>query len=103
MASGRRNGRTSRLDHLARTDICQHPAFAKSGEFFRIHATGTGRERYKLRAGIEPQVVRFDNLFYADIAKASYAVFKRLKDAGSISADTKFRVDLVRHRHQAAA
>jgi hypothetical protein len=75
--------------------FAEHPAFAKSGEFFRIHAAGTGRERYMLRAGIEPQDVRFDNLFYADIAKASYAVFKRLKDAGSISADTKFQVDLV--------
>jgi hypothetical protein len=75
--------------------FAEHPAFAKSGEFFRIHAAGTGRERYMLRAGIEPQGVRFDNLFYADIAKASYAVFKRLKDAGSISADTKFQVDLV--------
>ena len=73
----------------------QHPAFEKSGEFFRIHATGTGRERYKLKAGVKVQDVRFDNLFYADIAKASYAVFKWLKDTGSISADTKFQVDLV--------
>jgi hypothetical protein len=75
--------------------FAEHPAFAKSGEFFRVHSTGTGRERYMLRAGIEPQDVRFDDLFYADIAKASYAVFKRLKDAGSIYADTKFQVDLV--------
>src|SRR5258708_14641611 len=73
--------------------FAEHPAFTKSGEFFRIHATGAGRERYMLRAGIAPRDVRFDNLFYADIAKASYAVFKRLKDAGSISADTKFQVD----------
>ena len=75
--------------------FAEHPAFTKSGEFFRIHATGAGRERYMLRAGIAPRDVRFDNLFYADIAKASYAVFKRLKDAGSISAATKFQVDLV--------
>jgi hypothetical protein len=38
--------------------FAEHPAFAKSGEFFRIHATGTGRERYMLRAGIEPQAGR---------------------------------------------
>jgi hypothetical protein len=73
----------------------QHPAFEKSGEFFRIHATGTGRERYRLKAGIKVQDVRFDNLFYADIAKASYAEFKRLKQAGKIAAGTKFQVDLV--------
>ncbi len=39
--------------------------------------------------------VHFDNLFYADIAKQSYAVFKALKDAGKIPAGTKFQVDLV--------
>ena len=72
-----------------------HPAFQKSGEFFRVHATGTGRERYTLKPGINPQDVRFDNLFYADIAKQSYAEFKRQKDAGKIPAGTKFQVDLV--------
>ena len=73
----------------------QNPAFEKSGEFFRIHATGTGRERYHLKPGIKLQDVRFDNLFYADIAQQSYAEFKRLKNAGKIPAGTKFQVDLV--------
>ena len=73
----------------------KHPSFEKSGEFFRIHATGTGRERYRLKAGIKVQDVRFDNLFYADIAKASYAEFTRLKQAGKIAPGTKFQVDLV--------
>jgi hypothetical protein len=75
--------------------FAEHPSFQKSGEFFRVHATGTGRERYALKPGIKPQDVRFDNLFYADIAKASYAEFKRLKNAGKIAAGTKFQVDLV--------
>src|SRR5262249_25118002 len=39
--------------------------------------------------------VRFDNLFYADIAKASYAAFKRVKSAGKIAEGTRFQVDLV--------
>jgi hypothetical protein len=73
----------------------EHPAFQKSGEFFRVHATGTGRERYTLKPGIKPQDVRFDNLFYADIAKQSYAEFRRLKEAGKIPPGTKFQVDLV--------
>ena len=73
----------------------EHPSFQKSGEFFRVHATGTGRERYALKLGVTPQDVRFDNLFYADIALDSYAAFKRLKDAGKIPAATKFQVDLV--------
>src|SRR5215470_17057284 len=72
-----------------------NPAFEKSGEFFRVHATGTGRERYTVKAGVTLNDVRFDNLFYADIAKASYAAFRRLKDAGRIPAGTRFQVDLV--------
>jgi len=72
-----------------------HPAFQKSGEFFRVHASGTGRERYALKPGFNPADVRFDNLFYADIAKQSYFEFKRLKEAGQIPADSKFQVDLV--------
>ena len=73
----------------------EHPAFVKSGEFFRVHASGTGRERYTLKPGVRPADVRFVNLFYADIAKRSYADFKRLKEAGKIPAGTKFQVDLV--------
>jgi len=75
--------------------FANNPAFQKSGEFFRVHATGTGRERYTLRPGIRPQDVRFENLFYAEIAQESYAVFKRLKSAGKIPAGMKFQVDLV--------
>jgi len=75
--------------------FAQNPALQKSGEFFRVHASGTGRERYTLKDGCAPRDVRFDNLFYADIAQASWAVFKRLKDAGKVPAGTKFQVDLV--------
>jgi len=77
------------------------PAFAdnlalqKSGEFFRVHASGTGRERYSLKPGVTPDDVSFDNLFYADIAKDSYTVFGQLKAAGKIAPGTKFQVDLV--------
>ncbi len=71
-----------------------HSAFVRSGRRFRIHATGTERERYTLRPGVDPQDVRFDNLFYADVARESYTVFKRLKDAGRIDGQAKFQVDL---------
>jgi hypothetical protein len=73
----------------------EHPAFQKSGEFFRVHSSGTGRERYTLRPDFAAGDIRFDNLFYADIAQQSYAEFKRLKAAGKIPAETKFQVDLV--------
>ncbi len=71
------------------------PALQKSGEFFRVHATGTGRERYTLKPGCKPEDVHFENLHYADFAKESFAVFKRLKAAGKIAPETKFQIDLV--------
>lgn len=77
------------------------PAFAdnsaleKSDELFRIHATGTARIRYRLKPGKSARDVRFDNLFYADIAKQSFAEFAALKRAGKIGANVKFQIDLV--------
>src|SRR5215467_2572865 len=70
--------------------FANNPAFEKSGEFFRVHGSGTGRERYALKPGVSPQDVRFDNLFYADIAAQSYAKFVRLKAAGTIANSAKF-------------
>jgi hypothetical protein len=75
--------------------FANHPSFVKSGEFFRVHTSGTGRERYTIKPGLSPMDVRFDNLFYADIARQSYADFRRLKETGKITAGTKFQVDLV--------
>jgi hypothetical protein len=76
--------------------FAENPAFEKSGEFFRVHSSGgTGRERFTLKPGLRAADVDFGNLFYADIAKQSYAVFKALKHAGKIPPGTKFQVDLV--------
>ena len=46
----------------------ENPALEKSDELFRVHATGTARIRYRLRPGKSANDVRFDNLFYADVA-----------------------------------
>ena len=73
----------------------ENPALQQSDEIFRVHEAATGRLRYKLRPGRSAKDLRFDNLFYADIAGESYAVFRRLKDAGRIPAGTRFQVDLV--------
>ena len=75
--------------------FANNPALQKSGEFFRVHATGTGRERYTLKPCCRPQDVGFDNLFYGDVAKQSYSTFRHLKQAGKIHAAAKFQVDLV--------
>jgi hypothetical protein len=77
------------------------PVFANSkelelsDEIFKLHATAPGRRRYRLKPGHAAKDIRFDNLFYADIAIRSYASFAALKAAGKIGADVKFQVDLV--------
>ena len=75
--------------------FADNPALEKSDELFRVHATGTARIRYKLRAGKTVDDVQFDNLFYADIAKASYAEFAALKTQGVIPKHVRFQIDLV--------
>ena len=75
--------------------FADNPALEKSDELFRIHATGTARIRYRLRPGWGLNDVRFANLFYADVAKQSYAEFAALKHAGKIAPDVKFQIDLV--------
>src|SRR5664279_1492933 len=75
--------------------IANIPALEKSDELFRIHATGTARIRYRLKPGKAVRDVAFDNLFYADVAKQSYAEFAELKRAAKISPDVRFQIDLV--------
>lgn len=49
---------------------------------------------FKLRAGVTPATLTFDNLGYADAATASYAAFARLKQAGDLPASCRFQVSL---------
>lgn len=75
----------------------QHAVFAKVPQ---LETTPPNPEeyvpfpRYQLRAGADPSEIRFDNLGYADAAKASYQTFKRLKEAGTIPAHVRFQVSL---------
>jgi hypothetical protein len=73
----------------------KNPALEKSDELFRVHATGTARIRYRLRPGKNVGDVRFDNLFYADIARSSYSDFSDLKQKGIVPKDCRFQIDLV--------
>jgi hypothetical protein len=75
--------------------FAENPSFEKSDELFRVHATGTARIRYKLRTGKSVRDLRFENLFYADIAKASFAEFASLKAQGVIPGHLRFQIDLV--------
>jgi hypothetical protein len=86
-----------RLDWITWLELvfANSPALEQSDELFRVHATGTARKRYRLRPGKTIADIRFDNLFYSDKAKESYATFRRLRDRGKIAPGTRFQVDLV--------
>ena len=71
--------------------FADNPALEKSDELFRIHATGTARIRYRLKPGKTVKDVVFGNLFYADIAKQSYAEFAALKKKGASPRTAAFR------------
>lgn len=72
-----------------------NPAFELSDETFQLHAGVAGRRRYGLKHGVSLADVKFDDLFYAEIARRSYAEFAALKGQGKIPARVKFQVDLV--------
>ena len=75
--------------------FADNPALEKSDELFRIHSSGTARIRYRLKPGKTAKDVLFDNLFYADIAKQSYAEFAELKRQGKVPKGARFQIDLV--------
>jgi len=64
-----------------------HPQFENTGEsVFR----GYTSYKYRARAGIPLDAVRFGNLRHAAIATESYREFARLKAAGTIPTSTRF-------------
>jgi len=75
--------------------FAEHPALELSPEGFQLHALARKNRRYRLRQGRTIRDLGFGNLFYADIAKQSYAVFADLKRQGKIPAPAKFQIDLV--------
>lgn len=70
-------------------------ALEPSGRMFQVHAGASPHTRYTLKPGKRVEDVTFDNLFYADNAIASYAVFSKLKRDGVIPGHVKFQCDLV--------
>ncbi len=75
--------------------FADHPAFERSDRDFTLHATSGASRRYRLKPGVSLRDVQFDNLFYADVAIASFRTFAELKAAGKIAPHVKFQVDLV--------
>lgn len=71
--------------------LADHPQFETVPPDPAAYAPGP---RVKLRPGVAPQAVTFERLGYADVARASYALFAELKQAGVIPAHCRFQVSL---------
>ena len=55
---------------------------------------GAYQGRVRLRSGVAPEDLRFDNLGYADWALESFETFRRLKQNGDVPAGARFQVSL---------
>ena len=75
--------------------FAEHPDFERTDDLFkRANSDTAGWFRYRVKPGIDPRAVGFERLFDAAAAIESYALFKRLKEQGTIAARTRFQVAL---------
>ena len=73
----------------------ENRALEPSGMRFQVHPGQTPRTRYRLKSGKTINDLGFGNLYYAEFAEQSYAVFCELRAEGKIAPGTRFQVDLV--------
>src|SRR5215469_4112594 len=69
------------------------PQLELSDEVWRVHEAASAHRLYRLKSGAKASDIRIDTLPYGGFALQSYAVFRRLRDAGKIPDGTKFQVD----------
>lgn len=70
----------------------QSPVLEPSEDTWSVHEAASRHQLYRLKKGAKIEDFRIDNLFYADIARESYATFKWLRDRGDIPAGTRFQI-----------
>jgi hypothetical protein len=69
------------------------PALELSDDTWLVHEEARPQRRYRLKPGRSAAELRFGALPYGDFAIASYATFRRLRDAGRIPPGTRFQID----------
>jgi hypothetical protein len=70
------------------------PARVPSNGLYSPTMVGAYIGQARLRAGVSPSDLHFDNFGYADWAVESYATFKRLQREGVVASDVKFQVSI---------
>jgi hypothetical protein len=72
-----------------------HPQFESTGQKFTPRASGSEiTAKYRLKAGVSPEEVRFDDLPFARIALESFREFERVKRTGALPPSVRFQVTL---------
>jgi hypothetical protein len=72
-----------------------HPQFESTGQKYTPRATGTEfTGKYRLKAGVSPEEVCFDNLPFARIALESFRDFERVKRTGALPPSVRFQLTL---------
>jgi hypothetical protein len=73
--------------------FANHPKFMSTGEKFSPRVGGSEvTSKYRLRPGVAPEDLHFDNLPFARIAIESYRDFERSKRSGSIPPTVRFQM-----------
>jgi hypothetical protein len=94
LPDGETGERQNWISYLALRNYSKHPdietlARPSSGHF---DVSQTDYWQFRLKPGVTR--LRFEDLGYIDPARDSYAVFRRLRDEGTIPADVRFQVCL---------
>lgn len=92
LPDGETGARTSWLAWLGRV-FDAIPQLEPADELWRVHERADPQRRRKLKSGASAADIRIDVLPYANFARDSYAVFRRLRDQGKIPPGTRFQVD----------
>jgi hypothetical protein len=74
---------------------CQIPVFEKHPGFESVEPDPNDPRRapkFRVRKGVSPRELQFDNLGYADWALASYELLTRLQSEGHVRRDVSFQV-----------
>jgi hypothetical protein len=70
------------------------PARIPAAGLYSPTMAGAYRGQAKLREGVKPEDLHFDNFGYADWAEESYGIFRRLKQAGKVRPGTRMQVSI---------
>jgi hypothetical protein len=74
--------------------FASHPALEIAAKDFQLHSGVARMQRYQLKPGKTIKDLTFDNIGYADIARASYADFADLKKQGKVEPSAKFLITM---------